>query len=132
MVRLEIRPLEQPDLEPACDVLGFAFADNPNTLVLAGGDPSRAQRIMRVAARVGKLGRLSGRSWIAEADGQLSGVLHAAMTRNEKEFLKRNRVRSQRSDVKSVFLRLGVLKAFGRQFKNERGNQNLICGHDGR
>lgn len=78
MARVDIRALEQPDLEAACHVLGLAFADNPNTLVLARGDPVRARQIMRVAARVGKLGRSSGSTWVAESEGQLVGVLHAA------------------------------------------------------
>lgn len=65
-------------MEDACHVLGLAFADNPNTLVLAGGDRRRAIRIMRAAARVGKLGRPHGRTSIAALDGRIVGVLHAA------------------------------------------------------
>lgn len=78
MLRVEIRPLRQGELEDACAVLGLAFADNPNTLVLARGDAGRAKRIMRAASRVGKLGRPAGHTWIAEANEQLIGVLHAA------------------------------------------------------
>jgi len=78
VVRVEVRPLEQSEVEAACHLLGLAFADNPNTLVLARGDPARAARIMRAAARVGKLSRPFGHTWIAAVDGQPVGVLHAA------------------------------------------------------
>ena len=37
MEGIEIRRLSPNDLGAACKVLGLAFADNPNTLVIARG-----------------------------------------------------------------------------------------------
>jgi hypothetical protein len=52
-----IRRVLPGELDAACTVIGLAFAANPNTLTMAGGDRAKAQRIMQAAVRVAKLGR---------------------------------------------------------------------------
>ncbi|WP_167829440.1 GNAT family N-acetyltransferase [Nocardia vulneris] len=46
----EIRPMRRTDLAAACDVLGAAFADNPNALAVTRGDRARAVTAPRVLA----------------------------------------------------------------------------------
>ena len=48
-----VRPMPPGDTEAICDVIGRAFADNPNTLATARGDRARAQRAIRGIARPG-------------------------------------------------------------------------------
>ncbi|OCF89193.1 hypothetical protein AW168_16235 [Nocardia brasiliensis] len=74
----EIRPMQRTDLAAACDVLGLAFADNPNALAVTRGDRARAARLMRAGARLGKLGRAAATVLVAERAGQVVGVLNAA------------------------------------------------------
>jgi hypothetical protein len=52
-----IRPMSRTEIDAACAVIGLAFADNPNTLVMAGGNRAKAQQMMQAAVRVAKLGR---------------------------------------------------------------------------
>ena len=66
------------DTDAACDVLGLAFADNPNTLAVVKGDRAKAQRMMRVAVRAAKVGRRCTYVLIADDRGQMMGVLNAA------------------------------------------------------
>jgi len=73
-----IRAISPADLDIACEVVGLAFADNPNTLAIARGDPARAERIMRAGVRVGKLGRPASTAIVAEHGGDIVGVLNAA------------------------------------------------------
>jgi hypothetical protein len=54
---IQIRRMTARDLDTACSVIGLAFADNPNTLMLARGDRDRAERMMRAVVRVAKLSR---------------------------------------------------------------------------
>jgi ribosomal protein S18 acetylase RimI-like enzyme len=78
MEGIELRRLSPNDLGAACKVLGLAFADNPNTLVIARGDRARAQRMTESGARVAKLGRQYSHVLVAEeAAGRLVGVLNA-------------------------------------------------------
>ncbi|WP_174567699.1 GNAT family N-acetyltransferase [Nocardia altamirensis] len=78
MADFDIRPMRPDDMAAACDVLAFAFADNPNALAVVGGDPAKAARMMRSGARIGKLGRAFAEVLVAEYDGAVVGVLNAA------------------------------------------------------
>lgn len=75
---IAIRPMVPADLDAACEVIGRAFADNPNTLAVLRGDRARAQRVMRIAVRVAKLGRPYSHVLIAEVDNRVVGALNAA------------------------------------------------------
>ena len=66
------------EIDAACEVIGLAFADNPNTLMMAGGDPARAQRMMRAVVRVAKLGRKYSHVVVADKAGRIVGVSNAA------------------------------------------------------
>lgn len=69
-------PLETPilrhgetDLAVVQDVhdpVGLAFADTPNTLMIARGDRARAQRMTESGARFAKLGRRYSHVLVAE------------------------------------------------------------------
>jgi hypothetical protein len=75
---VEIRLLSPLDMDVGCEVIGLAFADNPNTLAVMRGDRSRGARMMRAAARAAKLGRKLSRVLVAEDNGLVVGVLNAA------------------------------------------------------
>src|SRR5262244_3930915 len=66
------------DLDTACELIGLAFADNPNTLAVVRGDKDKAQRMMRAAVRVAKLGRKCSHVLVAKEGGRIVGVLNAA------------------------------------------------------
>ena len=66
------------ELTAACNLIGLSFADNPNTLAIVRGDRRRAQRMMKAAVRVAKLGRMYSHVLVAERAGSLVGVLNAA------------------------------------------------------
>lgn len=74
---IEIRRMSPNDMGAACKVLGLAFADNPNTLVVARGDRARAQRMTESGARFAKLGRRYSHVLVAEDKGRVVGVLNA-------------------------------------------------------
>jgi len=73
--RVEIRRMSRNDMDEACRVIGLAFADNPNSLVVAGGDRGSARRIMQASVRVAKLGRTYSYVLVAEEAGRIIGVL---------------------------------------------------------
>jgi ribosomal protein S18 acetylase RimI-like enzyme len=73
-----VRRMSPDEMDAACAVIGLAFADNPNTLVMAGGDRVKAQRMMQTAVRVAKLGRKYSHVVAAEEAGSIVGVLNAA------------------------------------------------------
>jgi ribosomal protein S18 acetylase RimI-like enzyme len=75
---IEIRRMLARDVQVACKVIGFAFADNPNTLAVVGGDRAKAQRMMQTGARVAKLGRKCSHAVVAEEAGRIVGILNAA------------------------------------------------------
>jgi predicted N-acetyltransferase YhbS len=75
---VEIRLLSPGDMDAACEVIGLAFADNPNILAVVRGDRPRGARLMRAAARVAKLGRKFSHVLVAKENGQVVGVLNAA------------------------------------------------------
>jgi ribosomal protein S18 acetylase RimI-like enzyme len=66
------------DLDAACELIGLAFADNPNTLAVVRGDRAKARRVMQTAVRVAKLGRRFSHVLVAEEEGRIVGVLNAA------------------------------------------------------
>jgi ribosomal protein S18 acetylase RimI-like enzyme len=78
MAGIEIRRMSRGELTAACNLIGLAFADNPNTLAIVRGDRRRAQRMMQAAVRVAKLGRSYSHVLVAERAGSLVGVLNAA------------------------------------------------------
>jgi ribosomal protein S18 acetylase RimI-like enzyme len=65
-------------MDAACEVIGRAFADNPNSLAVVNGDRSRAQRMMQTVVRAAKLGRKYSHVLVAEDGGRVVGVLNAA------------------------------------------------------
>ena len=73
---IKIRPMAAGDWDAACELIGLAFADNPNTLAVAGGNQVRAQQMTQAAVRVAKLGRKYSYVLIAEDAGRLVGVLN--------------------------------------------------------
>jgi ribosomal protein S18 acetylase RimI-like enzyme len=78
MGAIAVRRMSPLEMDAACALIGLAFAENPNTLVMAGGDRGRAQRMMQAAVRVAKLGRQYSHVVVAEAAGRIVGVLNAA------------------------------------------------------
>lgn len=77
MDRIDIRMMSHNDIGAACKVLGLAFADNPNTLVVARGDRARAQRMTESGARFAKLGRRYSHVLVAKDEGRVVGVFNA-------------------------------------------------------
>jgi len=73
-----IRRISAGDVESVCEVIGQAFADNPNALAIVRGDPTKAQRVMRGGARVAKFGRTGSYALVAEQGGRIVGALNAA------------------------------------------------------
>jgi ribosomal protein S18 acetylase RimI-like enzyme len=74
---IQIRPMSAGDMDAACELIGLAFADNPNTLGVAGGNQAKARQMTQAAVRVAKLGRKYSNVLIAEDGGRLVGVLNA-------------------------------------------------------
>jgi ribosomal protein S18 acetylase RimI-like enzyme len=75
---IKIRRMSASEMDAACELIGFAFADNPNTLAVVRGDQAKARRVMQTAVRVAKLGRRYSHVLVAEKGGRLAGVLNAA------------------------------------------------------
>lgn len=75
---MNIRRMSPRDMDDACEVIGIAFEDNPNTLAVARGDRPRARRMMEAAVRAAKLGRKYSHVLLAEEEGRIVGVLNAA------------------------------------------------------
>lgn len=73
-----IRRMSPVEMDAACALIGLAFAENPNTLVMAGGDRIRAQRMMQAVVRLAKLGRKYSHVVVAEEASSILGVLNAA------------------------------------------------------
>jgi ribosomal protein S18 acetylase RimI-like enzyme len=65
-------------MDAVCEVIGQAFADNPNSLAIGGGDRATAQRVMRGGARIAKFGRSCSHGLVAERGDQIVGALNAA------------------------------------------------------
>jgi ribosomal protein S18 acetylase RimI-like enzyme len=74
---LNLRRMASSDLDPACELIGLAFADNPNILAVVRGDSDKARRVTRTGVRLAKLGRRFSHVLLAESEGRLVGVLNA-------------------------------------------------------
>ena len=66
------------ELDAVSHLIGLAFADNPNTLNVAGSNRSRAQRMTERAVRIAKLNRKFNTVLVAHSEGRLIGALNAA------------------------------------------------------
>ena len=66
------------DMEAVCEVIGQAFADNPNTLAMVRGDRAKAQRMMRGTVRLAKFGRACSYGLVAQQGDRVVGALNAA------------------------------------------------------
>jgi len=75
---ITVRRMSASDMDAACQVIGLAFADNPNSLVVAAGDRVKARRMTQTAVRAAKLGRSCSHVLVAEEGALLVGVLNAA------------------------------------------------------
>lgn len=73
-----IRTISAGDMDAVCQVIGEAFADNPNALAIAKGDHVKAQRMMSGSARVAKFARSCSYALIAQRENQVIGALNAA------------------------------------------------------
>jgi len=78
MAGIQIKRMSSGDLDAACELIGLAFADNPNTLAVVRGDKAKAQHMMQVAVRAAKLGRKCSHVLVATEEGRIVGVLNAA------------------------------------------------------
>src|SRR5258707_6427483 len=65
------------DMEAVCEVIGLAFADNPNALVIGRRDRAKAERMMRIGVRIAKLSRKWNRVLVALKASRIVGVLNA-------------------------------------------------------
>jgi ribosomal protein S18 acetylase RimI-like enzyme len=74
----KIRRVSSGDMDAICEVIGRAFADNPNTLAMVRGDRAKAQRVMRGTVRVAKFGRTCSYGLVAEQGDRVIGALNAA------------------------------------------------------
>ena len=66
------------DMDAVCDVIGQAFADDPNALAMVRGDRVRAQRMMKGSVRIAKFGRKCSYGLVAEHGDRVVGALNAA------------------------------------------------------
>jgi ribosomal protein S18 acetylase RimI-like enzyme len=64
-------------MDAACELIGLAFADNPNALIVAGGDRAKARQMTQTAVRIAKFGRKFSHAIVAEDGDRLVGVLNA-------------------------------------------------------
>ena len=78
MDSFEIRRMSPGELEAASQLVGLAFADNPNALAVTRGNRGKAQRLIEAGARVAKLGRPSSHVLLADQVGRIVGVLNAS------------------------------------------------------
>jgi ribosomal protein S18 acetylase RimI-like enzyme len=75
---VEIRAMTTKDMDPVCELIGLAFAENPSTLANVRGDRERAHQTMRDAVRIAKFGRPWSHALVAVEAGRIAGVLNAA------------------------------------------------------
>ena len=75
---MKIRRMLPADMASACEVIGQAFEDNPNTLMVAHGDRHKARLMMQATVRAAKLGRKYSHVLVAEDQERIVGVLNAA------------------------------------------------------
>ncbi len=114
MNSIEIRWMSHSDMDAACEVIGLAFADNPNTLVIAQGDRVKAEQMMRIAVRIAKLGRKWSRVLVALKASRIVGVLNAVkwpncqMRSGEKVRTAPAMIRAMGSGLPRAFRMMGV------------------------
>ena len=81
MDRIQVRRMAAADEQAVGDILGLAFADQPNTLAVSRGDVALARRIAFDGMRVATLGRSHKNLWLAEdtesEGGRIVGALNA-------------------------------------------------------
>lgn len=80
MTAILVRRMTTADEGAVGDILGLAFADQPNTLAVARGDAALARRIAFDGMRVATLGRTHKNLWVAEeagGGGRVLGALNA-------------------------------------------------------
>jgi ribosomal protein S18 acetylase RimI-like enzyme len=75
---VRIRRMSAGDTDAVCEVIGRAFADNPNTLAMVRGDRAKARRMMKGSVRVAKFGRTCSYGLVAEQGDRIVGALNAA------------------------------------------------------
>ena len=75
---MKVRRMLPADMASACEVIGKAFEDNPNTLTVAHGNRQRARLMMQATVRAAKLGRKYSHVLVAEDQKRIVGVLNAA------------------------------------------------------
>jgi ribosomal protein S18 acetylase RimI-like enzyme len=69
MDEIRIRRMAAADEQAVGDILGFAFADQPNTLAVTRGDVALARHIAFEGMRIATLGRTHKNLWVAEDTG---------------------------------------------------------------
>jgi ribosomal protein S18 acetylase RimI-like enzyme len=74
----KIRRVSPGDMDAICEVIGQAFANNPNTLAMVRGDRAKAERVMRGTVRIAKFGRTCSYGLVAEQGDRVIGALNAA------------------------------------------------------
>lgn len=76
---IRIRRMSPGEMDAVCEVIGQAFAGNPNALAMVRGDRAKAQRVMRGSVRVAKFGRTCSYGLVAEQGDRVVGALNAAL-----------------------------------------------------
>ena len=72
-LKINIREMQEADLLPTAEVLGKAFATNPNILAIYRDKPAAALR-MQIAFKA-RLDYLPGQVFVAELDGRVVGAM---------------------------------------------------------
>lgn len=72
-VSIQVREMQKADLAAALEVIGKAFATQPNTLAVSGGKPVSPQKL--AYAFEGRFKYLPGRLFVAELDGRIVGAM---------------------------------------------------------
>ncbi len=70
---IRIREMQEADLLQAAEVIGKAFATNPNTIAIWRGKDNVAKRME--ASIAGRFRHMPGKVFVAELDGRIVGVM---------------------------------------------------------
>lgn len=70
---VHVRAMENADLASALEVIGKAFATQPNMLAVSGGKPVSPKKL--AFAFEGRFKNLPGRLFVAELDGRIVGAM---------------------------------------------------------
>lgn len=76
---IQVRRMAATDEQAVGDILGLAFADQPNTLAITRGDMALARRIAFSGMRVSTLGRTHKNLWVAYEAGYEGGRVVGAL-----------------------------------------------------